>query len=120
MLKKEKIEKRLKRSFFVVSSITAVAAVVALIAMIVISSRYSYALTNYGFAQGDIGKAMFEFADIRSSLRAAIGYDDADVIAKVVQQHEDIKAEFEQSLIKVEQTIVSKDGKETYDAILAH
>ncbi len=119
MLKKEKIEKRLKRSFFVVSSITAVAAVVALIAMIVISSRYSYALTNYGFAQGDIGKAMFEFADIRSSLRAAIGYDDADVIAKVVQQHEDIKAEFEQSLIKVEQTIVSKDGKETYDAILA-
>ncbi len=119
MLKKEKIEKRLKRSFFVVSSITAVAAIVALIAMIVISNRYSYALTNYGFAQGDIGKAMFEFADIRSSLRAAIGYDDADVIAKVVQQHEDTKAEFEQSLIKVEQTIVSKDGKETYDAILA-
>ena len=69
MLKKEKIEKRLKRSFFVVSSITAIAALIALISVMVISGRYSYALNNYGFAQGDIGRAMFEFADIRSSLR---------------------------------------------------
>ena len=71
MLKNEKIEQRLKRSFFVVSSITSMAALVAIIAVMVISGRYSYALDNYGFAQGDIGRAMFEFADLRSSLRAS-------------------------------------------------
>ncbi len=119
MVKKEKIEKKLTRSFFTVSAITAIAAIVGLIAIIVLSNRYSYALTNFGFAQGDIGKAMFEFADIRSSLRAAIGYDDEDAIAMVVQQHEEKIAEFKESLKEVEKTIVSEDGKKTYDAIVA-
>lgn len=119
MLKKEKIEKRLKRSFFTVASITAVAAIIALIAVVVISSRYSYALHNYGFAQGDIGRAMFEFADIRSSLRAAIGYDEPDAIEAVVKQHEEMKESFEKSLAEVETTIVSKDGRQTYDEIIA-
>ena len=58
MLKNEKIEQRLKRSFFVVSSITSMAALVAIIAVMVISGRYSYALNNYGFAQGDIGSCL--------------------------------------------------------------
>ncbi len=119
MLKKEKIETRLKRSFFVVSSITAVAALIALISVMVISGRYSYALNNYGFAQGDIGRAMFEFADIRSSLRAAIGYDEPEAIEAVVKQHEQLKTEFEDSLSQVEHTIVSKSGRATYDTILA-
>ena len=119
MLKKEKIEKRLKRSFFVVASITAAAAIIALIAVIFMSNRYSYALQNFGFAQGDIGKAMFQFADVRSSLRAAIGYDDADAIETVVQQHKERKADFETSLKEVEATIVSKEGRQTYDEILS-
>lgn len=119
MDKKENIEKKLTYSFFKVSTITATAALLALIALMVISNRYSYALTNFGFAQGDIGKAMFEFADIRSSLRAAIGYDDADAIATVVKQHDDKKVIFEQCFAQVENTIVSDDGRITYDAIKA-
>ncbi len=119
VLKKEKIEKRLKKSFFVVSSITAVAALIALIAVMVISGRYSYALNNYGFAQGDIGRAMFEFADIRSSLRAAIGYDEVSAIEAVVKQHEEVKVSFQESLEQVEHTIVSKGGRATYEEIIA-
>ncbi len=119
MLKKEKIEKRLVRSFFIVASITAVAAIVGLIAILGISARYSYALNNFGFAQGDIGRAMFEFADIRSSLRAAIGYDEKDAIESVVKQHDVMKAEFEKSFAQVEATIVSEDGRKSYDAIKA-
>lgn len=119
MHKKEKVEKKLVRSFFTVSSITAIAAIVGLIAIIVISNRYSYALKNFGFAQGDIGKAMFEFADIRSGLRAAIGYDDPDAIAAVVQQHAESKAAFLESMKEVEKTIVSEDGRATYDAIMS-
>ena len=62
---------------------------------------------------------MFEFADIRSSLRAAIGYDDEDAIATVVKQHDDKKVIFEQCFAQVEKTIVSEDGRVTYDAIKA-
>lgn len=119
MLKKEKIEKRLIRSFFSVASITAVAAFVGLIVIIVMSNRYSYALNNFGFAQGDIGRAMFEFADVRSSLRAAIGYDNQDAIDTVVQQHNEKIAVFEECFQDVEKTIVSEDGRTSYDAIKA-
>lgn len=117
MNKQENIEKKLTRSFFKVSAIMAAAAILGLIAMVVISNRYSYALKNFGFAQGDIGKAMFEFADIRSSLRAAIGYDDEEAIATVVKQHDEKKVLFEEYFATVEDTIVSKDGRTTYDEI---
>ena len=117
MFQNERIEKRLTKSFILVSLITAVSAVVGLIALIVMVNRYSYALTNFGFAQGDIGKAMFEFADVRSSLRAAIGYDDQDAIDLVVQQHKESKAAFLENFAKIENTIVSKSGRETYDNI---
>ncbi len=117
MFKDEKIEKKLVRSFLLVSLITAVSALLGLIALIASANRYSYALTNYGFAQGDIGKAMFEFADIRSSLRAAIGYDDADAIAQVVQQHEEAITAFNENFALIENTIVSKSGRNTYDQI---
>lgn len=119
MNREENIEKRLTHSFFRISTITAIAALLGLIAMIGISARYSYALENFGFAQGDIGRAMFEFADIRSSLRAAIGYDDQEAIDIVSKQHDDKKVVFEECFAEVEKTIVSKDGRKTYDEIKA-
>lgn len=119
MFNKEKIEKRLTKSFVMVSAISAIAAIAGLIAVIVISNRYSYALKNFGFAQGDIGKALFTFADSRSSLRATIGYDDEDAIATVVEQHKQNKTQFEEYFADIENTIVSEDGRKTYDEIKA-
>ena len=117
MNKNEKIEKKLTVSIFKISAVMAAAALLGVIALIVISARYAYALQNFGFAQGDIGKAMFEFADIRSSLRAAIGYDDEEAIATVVEQHDTKKDLFHLYFAEVENTIVSSEGRETYDEI---
>ena len=119
MNKKENIEKKLTSSIFKVSTITVAAAILGVIALIVISSRYSYALNNFGFAQGDIGKAMFDFADIRSSLRATIGYDNADAIETVVAQHKESKEQFNEYFAEIENTIVSADGRSTYESIKA-
>lgn len=119
MLKKGNIEKRLVRAFFNVTSITALAAVIAFIAILFISARYNYALHNFGFAQGDIGKTMFEFADLRSSLRAAIGYDNQEAIDAVVSQHDELKTSFKESFATVKDTIVSEDGRQTYEEIEA-
>ena len=113
------IEKRLTRSFAKVSGLTVIVAILGLIALLVVSNRYAYALHNFGFAQGDIGKTMFEFADVRSSLRAAIGYDDSEAIAAVVEQHANSKAAFEENFAQIENTIVSEDGRETYEEIKA-
>lgn len=119
MFKNERIEKKLTKSFFTVSLITAISAILGLIALIFVSNRYSYALKNFGFAQGDIGKAMFEFADVRSSLRAVIGYNDEEAIQTVMQQHEEAIAGFKENFAEMENTIVSESGRETYDAIEA-
>ena len=113
----DSIERKLTGFFFKVASIMAAVAILGLIALIVISNRYSYALKNFGFAQGDIGKAMFEFADSRSSLRAAIGYDEPDAITAVVEQHSQNRVLFEQYFAEIENTIVSEDGRKTYDEI---
>lgn len=117
MFQNEKIEKRLSKAFLLVSVVTAISALVGLIAMVIVANRYSYALKNFGFAQGDIGQAMYEFADVRSSLRATIGYDDQDAIDAVVQQHNEAKAAFLENFAKIENTIVSESGRETYDQI---
>lgn len=117
MLKNDKIEKRLSKSFVIVSTITSLAAIIGLITMIILSNRYSYALTKFGFAQGDIGKAMFEFAEVRSSLRAAIGYDEEDVIKSLVKQHDENKATFNEYIKIVEETIVADEARETYEEI---
>lgn len=116
---RESIEKKLTVSIVKVAAMAAVAAVVGVIALMVISNRYSYALKNFGFAQGDIGTAMFEFADLRSSLRAAIGYDDENAIETVVKQHDELIVKFKESFARIEDTIVSDAGRQTYDAISA-
>lgn len=115
--KDENIEKRLAKSFRIVSLLSGVASLAGLIAIIVIVVRYSYALTNFGFAQGDIGKAMYQFSEVRSSLRATIGYDDQEAIDLVKQQHEAAITAFKEEFAKIENTIVSEDGRTNYDAI---
>lgn len=117
MNKTENIEKKLTRSILKVSLIMAAASVLGIIALIVVTNRYSHALHNYGFAQGDIGNAMYYFADCRSALQAAIGYDDQDAIDLAVEQHDENKAAFAEAFATIDETIVIPKGRELYDQI---
>ncbi len=119
MFKKDRIQKRLTKSFIVVAVVTAIAAVVGLCVLMYVAKEYSNALHNYGFAQGDIGKAMFELADTRSAMRGVIGYESMDTINDLLEEHDKNKALFEENFAVVEETIVSEDGRVTYDAIKA-
>lgn len=67
-----KIRERLSKSFMQVIAIASISAVVGIIALLAMTRMYNNALTNYGFSQGDIGKAMTAFAEARSDLRGAI------------------------------------------------
>lgn len=120
MLKFEKmrIKKRLTTGFVMVSLITAVSALVAIIAMVVIANRYSYALTNYGFAQGDIGKAMVVFADARSSTRAVISYTDSDIINEAMTTHDEKMANFNEYMTTIESTLTAEDEEAAYEAAM--
>ena len=117
MLKKlnnMQIKERLTKAFIMVASILAAVSVVGLVTMILLSNSYADALTNYGFAQGDVGKAMANLADTRSALRGAIGYEEQAAIDKMVQQHEEYKKDFEQEFANIERTMVTAENKKIY------
>ena len=73
-IKNENVRQRVQKSFAMVSLILGIGSLIGIIALFVMTSIYEHALTNYGFSQGDIGKAMVTLSETRSSLRAAVGY----------------------------------------------
>ena len=115
MFKDLKINERLKKSFTMVALIASIAGAVGAVMMVVIMMQYKSALTNYGFSQGDIGKAMIVFADARSATRGVIGYNDDALTEQLIATHDEKKAKFEDYWRTVEETIVSKDERELYD-----
>ena len=113
-LNKYRIKERLVRGVVVASGIPALVAMVALTAMIVVAAVYSGALKDYGFAQGDVGKAMTYFAESRSTMRGVIGYDDEAVIESLKASHTASIENFTASFAALEKAMVSEENKKVY------
>lgn len=82
-----RLQKRISSAILMVALLVSISGILGGIMMVVMSNRYNYALTNYGFSQGDIGKMMITFADTRSNLRAVIGYQDNDIVQSCYEQY---------------------------------
>ncbi|MDE7416787.1 MAG: MCP four helix bundle domain-containing protein [Lachnospiraceae bacterium] len=111
------IRDRLVRAFIVIACILSAVSAIVLITMFITSQLYSSTLIDYGFAQGDIGKAMTQFADARSAMRGIIGYDDQQAIDRLLANHEDYKNQFTQNFNNLESAMVSAENKALYKAI---
>ncbi len=116
-LNKYRIKERLVRGFVTASGIPAIVAVIALITLIVVAKIYSDSLHDYGFAQGDVGKAMTHFAEARSTLRGCIGYDDEAAIESMRASHNESIESFTTSFAELEKSMVSEANKEMYSKI---
>lgn len=117
MYKNLKIQERLKKCFTVVALLASIAGIIGAIMMLIISTQYKSALTNYGFSQGDIGKAMIVFADARSAARGVIGYNDESMISDMQKTHDEKKQKFEDYWATVANTCVTKSEKDLYNQI---
>ncbi len=89
------IKNRLKKGFRLTTFVASASGVIAGILMILVSMRYSSALTFYGFSQGDIGKVMVTFSETRSATRALIGYTASDTLSKMSDTHDSKKESFQ-------------------------
>lgn len=114
---KQKIQKRLLLSSILSSAIMMMASVIAILVIIYSAKQYSHVLTYYAFPQGDIGHAMTALADVRSYTRAAIGYEEQELIDKMVVAHDDSKKIVEQYLEPIRDSIVTDVGRESMAAI---
>ena len=114
---KDSIRRRLNRGFLIISIVCCIGLVISDIALFAMSTSYNHAMANYGFSQGEIGKAMTVFSEARSSLRAVIGYNETSQIAEEKKDYEARKESFQAYYANIEQYMVTKAGKESYAAI---
>lgn len=108
------IRDRLVRAFVTIAGILTIVSAITLITMSVILQLYSSALVNYGFAQGDIGRAMTHFADSRSAMRGIIGYTQQSAIDTLLANHETYKEEFTQEFNSLSSSMVTSENKALY------
>lgn len=112
-----RIQKRLTTSFLIVAALLSVAGIIAAIASFVMGRQYASAMVSYGFAQGDVGKMMAEFSNLRSDTRAIIGYEDPETIQQIYADYQSVKAEFEDSMTKVGDGLVSEEAKKSFSQL---
>ena len=117
MFENLKIRKRLGKAFRIIVTSCSIAAVLGVVMLIVTMTLYKNALNNYGFSQGDIGKAMVAFTDTRSATRAIIGYDDDSLISQMSDTHDERKATFEQYWEIVDEVTTTSKEQKIYDSI---
>lgn len=116
---KNPIRKRLSKGFSLITRVCCIALVLCDIAIFAMSSLYEHGMSNYGFSQGDIGKAMFTFSEARSSLRAVISYKSTTQINSEKKEYQTKKQLFGTFLSEVEKSMVTKEGKESYANIVS-
>lgn len=118
-LEKLRVQQRLTRSSLITVALASIASVITAIFLFYISGQYNHVLTYYAFPQGDLGIAMQELAEIRSSTRAVIGYEEADRIAAMVEEHDQAVEDLQKQLPVIEETIVTDAGQQSYNEITA-
>lgn len=114
-----KIREKLSKSYMQVIFIASISAIVGIGALLIMTRMYNHALTNYGFSQGDIGKAMTVFADARSDLRGAVGYDEEGIVKDLKEDYYVKQDSFNTYLAEVEKGMVTKDRRDAYNQLLA-
>lgn len=117
MFENLKIRNRLGKAFRIIVTTCSIAAVLGVVMLIVTMTLYKNALNNYGFSQGDIGKALVAFTDTRSATRAIVGYDDDSLISQMSDTHDERKATFEQYWEIVDEVTTTSKEQEIYDSI---
>lgn len=116
---KNPIRKRLSKGFSLITRVCCIALVLCDIAIFAMSSLYEHGMSNYGFSQGDIGRAMVTFSEARSSLRAVISYKSTTEINSEKKEYQTKKQLFGTFLSEVEKSMVTKEGKESYANIVS-
>lgn len=109
MLKKANIKRKLTLSCIAIVLLASVSGLVSSVLIGGIHTQYENALRNYGFAQGDIGKAMAIFCEMDGAIHDAISYFNLPDARAAQNTLEENKALFTECLSLVEPTLSSAE-----------
>lgn len=126
MLKNLKIGKKLLISFIAISLLASVAGIASMFILRYVDDEYSFALSRYGFSQGDIGKAMLTFSNNNASIRDITSLTDAaliqeakDEVAENDEKYTEYEAVVEKSLDTAEEKAQFQKIQTAKDAYMA-
>lgn len=106
------LKKKLLISFIVIVIISNLSGVVGGIFLIKTHSDYKYALVNYGFAQGDVGKLCIEIEHSNSLLRDTLLLNDKEELLKTKESLYNSLDKINLLIDQVNKTITSDEEKE--------
>ena len=108
---KLKIKGKIIATVIIALALVALSAVVGLFQMNKIANDYDYALTNYGFSQGDIGKALASFVRVDGNLHDAVSYYNSTDMRAAKENVEVYQQKFTDYLAALEKTAISDEEK---------
>lgn len=115
--KKMKIQEKLQKGFTLVCLIACLSGLISILGIIVINVQYQSALKDYGFAQGDIGKALVMVTDSRRAIRDIVNFTHEDDVANAKTQLEEIRQKHDNYRTDVEKSIKNARAKELWAAV---
>ena len=117
MLKNMKISKKLILAFVLVTIISGIAGIVGFVQMKNMNASYSYALTNYGFSQGDIGLLHAEFSDSCTITRDIILSTDTETTNTCSTELNQANNKIDTYLANVKKSMVNEAELNSYNDI---
>lgn len=114
-LKDIKIKTKLVATTILVTAIASVAGIFSVSYTGNVNNEYSYAIKNYGFAQGDIAKLMACMGSVNVSVHDIIGYLEDDAMLKATEKYNTQSAKMENYFQNVKETLILQDVKDEYE-----
>lgn len=110
-----KVRKKLLVSFIIVALIASISGVVSAVINKVTDTKYSNALVNYGFSQGDIGKLFAALGQADGSVHDAISFSNKTSQDAAKAEYENQMSKIEPYFKAVEKTIIGEEEQSYYD-----
>lgn len=114
---KIKIRYKLIITFLVVAILSSGSGFISLYLMKSADTQYSYALTNYGFSQGDIGLLMEALKSNTANVILTMATDDQSLIQQAQDDIQKNSAAISQYMANVEKTLITTAEKDCYKTI---
>lgn len=118
IFKKMKIGRKLIVSFLFVTILSSCSGIVSLFLMNSADSKYSSALNNYGFSQGDIGLLMSALNSNIANILSTMATEDTTIIQQAEQDIKANSALISQYLNDIEKTLIGETERNYYNTIL--
>lgn len=112
------IKNKLLISFVIMAIIGVFVEVVCLISLYKTNKDYNYALTNYGFSQGYIGKLGIEVASSNAFIRDVLLFENSDDLSNVQEKINQCADNIDDLLAEVGKYNTTPEEKKTYNQII--